>query len=157
MDFRLSFLWYMAEAVVALVNAGRESLNHINFFLILGIFPKAWLCFEQEPIYLGINESINVRFHTLLSSFSSPKRKLDADDSIQKALGRSFSAERIELPYRSQRLTWLGTTPNFTFEVKEDSTNSCRRKSSAQGPRPYAKHLFHIELIFPSLMIWNWS
>ena len=30
-----------------------------------------------------------------------------------------------------------------------DPINSCRRQSSAQGTRPYAKHLFHIELIFP--------
>ena len=49
----------MAEAVVALVNAGRESLNHINFFLILGIFPKAWLCFEQEPISESMSQSMS--------------------------------------------------------------------------------------------------
>lgn len=30
-----------------------------------------------------------------------------------------------------------------------DPTNSCRRQSSAQGTRPYAKHLFHIEQISP--------
>jgi hypothetical protein len=34
-------------------------------------------------------------------------------------------------------------------QVLQLPTNSCRRQSSAQGTRPYAKHLFHIELIFP--------
>lgn len=32
-----------------------------------------------------------------------------------------------------------------------DPTNSCRRQSSAQGTRPYAKHFFHIELLYRPL------
>lgn len=40
------------------------------------------------------------------------------------------------------------STAACTHLLSFDPTNSCRRQSSAQGTRPYAKHLFHMELIF---------
>nr|TKS02665.1 hypothetical protein D5086_0000160660 [Populus alba] len=46
-------------------------------------------------------------------------------------------------------LAWRLPVQHGLHASSFDPINSCRRQSSAQGTRPYAKHLFHIELIFP--------